>query len=103
MISPRNELENPSRLDALKRLNRLDSRAEQNFGRLTRLAQQLLSAPISMFSLIDDSTQYIKAACGLPAGLAKAGSVPLSHSFCQYVVASVFTPACPNHIPRRSG
>jgi PAS domain S-box-containing protein len=88
VTSSRNELDNPSRVAALKRLNRLDSRAVEYFDRLTRLAQQMLAVPISLFSLIDDTRQHFKSSLGLSDALVKAGGLPLSHSFCQHVITS---------------
>ena len=88
MTSPRNALESANRLAALKRLNQFDSRVEENIGRLTRLAQEWLKTPISFFSLIDDEWQHFKSAHGLPSNLEAAGKIPLSHSFCRYVVDS---------------
>jgi PAS domain S-box-containing protein len=85
---PRNALGDPSRLAALKRLNQLDSRAVAYFDRLTRLAQQMLEVPVSLFSLIDDTHQYFKSARGLSDALSKTGSLPLSHSFCRHVITS---------------
>ena len=88
MTLPRNALESASRLAALKRLNQFDSCALENFDRLTRLAQQLLDVPISLFSLIDGAHQLLKSARGLADGLVKEGKLPLSHSFCRHVVES---------------
>ena len=88
MPPPRNALESASRLAALKRLNLLDSRAENFFDRLTVLAQRLLKAPICLFSLIDDQRQFFKSAQGLTGRLAEARQMPLSHSLCQHAVVT---------------
>jgi len=82
----RNALESASRLAALKRLNLTDSRAQQNFDRLTRLAQRLLGVPISLFSLIDDKRQYLRSAQGLTGMHAEESELPLERSLCRHVV-----------------
>ena len=88
MPQPQNALESASRLAALKRLNLLDSREDEDFDRLTRLAQRLLKVPICLFSLIDDQRQFFKSAQGLTGRLAEARQMPLRHSFCQHAVVT---------------
>jgi PAS domain S-box-containing protein len=81
-------LGSPGRLAALKRLSLLDSAAEPGFDRLTRLAAQVLGAPVCLVSLVDDHRQFFKSTSG-PAGWAgDATQTPLTHSFCQHVVTS---------------
>jgi signal transduction protein with GAF and PtsI domain len=76
------------RLEALAGLRLLDTPAEEPFDRLTRMAARALGAPIALVSLVDDRRQFFKSACGLPEPLASRRQTPLSHSFCQHVVAS---------------
>jgi PAS domain S-box-containing protein len=76
------------RLDALRRLELLDSSAEPAFDRLTRLAARILKAPVTLISFVDDRRQLFKGAFGLSGPWATLRETPLSHSFCQYVVAS---------------
>jgi signal transduction histidine kinase len=85
---PANPLFDPVRLNDVYRLNQLDTPPEEAFDRLTRLAGRLLSVPIALVSLVDDKRQFFKSACGLPEPLATSRQTPLSHSFCQHVVAS---------------
>jgi PAS domain S-box-containing protein len=81
-------IENTSRLAALRRLKLLDSAPEEGFDRLTRLAAKLLSAPVSLVSLVDERRQFFKAAHGLGGPVGQARETALSHSFCQHVVTS---------------
>ncbi|MDP3070747.1 MAG: PAS domain S-box protein [Opitutaceae bacterium] len=88
MGAPDSVLANAARLAALKRLQLLDSSVEARFDRLTKLAAQVLDAPVCLVSLVDDRRQFFKSAQGLggPAGAAR--QTPLTHSFCQHVVTS---------------
>jgi DNA-binding CsgD family transcriptional regulator len=78
----------PVRLGELAALHVLDSPAEEQFDRLTRMASRTLEAPIALVSLVDDHRQFFKSAHGLPEPWATRRETPLSHSFCQHVVAS---------------
>jgi GAF domain-containing protein len=79
---------NVSRIAALQRLNLLDTPPEASFDRLTRIACRMLRAPIGLVSLVDRDRQFFKACIGLPEPFASKRQTPLSHSFCQHVVAS---------------
>lgn len=70
------------RLAALDRLLLLDSPAEEAFDRLTRLASDIIQAPVSLVSLVASNRQFFKSAVGVPIR-----ETDLSHSFCQHVVA----------------
>ena len=76
------------RLDALRRLNILDTPPEESFDRFTRLAGRLLGVPVALISLVDADRQFFKSCVGLPEPWATRRETPLSHSFCQHVVAS---------------
>jgi two-component system, cell cycle sensor histidine kinase and response regulator CckA len=78
----------PSRLDALRRTGLLDSPPEEAFDRLTRLGALSLNVPIALVSLVEDDREFFKSAVGLDAILSGDRSLPASHSFCKYVVAS---------------
>lgn len=54
-----------ARLQALRRLEILDTPPEAQFDDLTRLASQLTDCPIALVSLIDHNRQWFKARCGL--------------------------------------
>lgn len=81
-------LRDPQRLEALRQLSLLDSPAEPAFDRLTRLATRILNAPTGLVSLLDIDRQFFKSAVGLSEPWASRRETPLSHSFCQYTVAS---------------
>lgn len=66
----------------------LDTPAEEAFDRVTRLAARLLNSPISHLSVIDDRRSFLKSEYGLPDEIRRAREMPLTHSFCKYVVAS---------------
>ena len=77
----------PARLGQLFRLRLLDTAPEEPFDRLTRLAARVLGAPVALVSLVDDHRQFFKSAFGLPEPWASRRETPLTHSFCQHVVA----------------
>jgi diguanylate cyclase (GGDEF)-like protein/PAS domain S-box-containing protein len=77
-----------TRLEALRRTALLDSAAEGAFDRFARLASRLLGAPVALVSLVDADRQFFKSSLGLPEPWASARETPLSHSFCQHVVAA---------------
>jgi len=77
-----------ARIAALRDLGLLDTEAEEDFDRYTRLATDLLGVPVSLVSLVDADRQFFKSQAGLTGEFAEAGQTPLSHSFCQYPVSS---------------
>jgi hypothetical protein len=81
------QLADGARLVALRTTGLLDSPPAPAFDRLTRLASRFLNAPVVLVSLIDADRQYFKSCLGLPEPWASRRETPLSHSFCQYVVA----------------
>ncbi|HEX8393265.1 MAG TPA: PAS domain S-box protein [Longimicrobium sp.] len=83
-----NHLASPARLRALRNLALLDTEAEEGFDRITRMATAALRVPVSLVSLVDADRQYFKSCRGLPEPWASARQTPLSHSFCQHVVAT---------------
>lgn len=65
MISPplpKNELQ---RLQTLYSLHVLDTRAEERFDRITRIAQNLFHVPVALVSLIDKDREWFKSRYGL--------------------------------------
>ena len=81
-------LRDTGRLTELRRLGLLDSTADEAFDRLTRLATRLLHAPVSLVSLVEGDRQFFKSCIGLPEPWTSRRETPLTHSFCQHVVAS---------------
>ncbi|MDP0489523.1 MAG: GAF domain-containing sensor histidine kinase [Verrucomicrobiota bacterium JB023] len=58
------------------------------FDRITRLASSILKVPVCLVSLVDEERQFFAGACGLPRPWSQERQTPLSHSFCQTVVAT---------------
>lgn len=77
-----------ARLQALRSSGLLDSPPEIAFDRLTELICRLLEVPISLVVLPDVDRQFFKSVRGLVEPWTNARETPLSHSFCQHVVAS---------------
>lgn len=88
MAAVRDSVKDPVRLEATLRTELLDSPPEEAFDRFTRLAARLALAPISVVSIIGEHRQFFKSSVGLPENCAFAKGTPLSHSFCQHMVAS---------------
>jgi GAF domain-containing protein len=81
-------LAEPARLAALHDAALLDSPPEEQFDRLARLAAKAVNAPVALVSAIDRDRQFFKSCLGLPEPWASQRETPLSHSFCQHVVAA---------------
>jgi PAS domain S-box-containing protein len=81
-------LRDRARLEALDRLDILDTPAEATFDRFTCLAQRILGVPVSLVSFISGDRHFFKSQSGLQESVPSAGEIPLSHSFCKYVVAT---------------
>ena len=79
-------VQDPARLDALRSTGLLDTPAEEQYDRLTRLAMNLLNAPVAQISLVDADRQFFKSAHGWDEPWASARETPLSHSICQHAV-----------------
>ncbi len=77
----------PERLKALQATGLLYSDATPSFDRHARLAAEVLNAPVALISLVDADRQFFKSCLGLPEPWASQRETPLSHSFCQHVVA----------------
>jgi signal transduction histidine kinase len=92
MIQPAHDTANavldPARLRALREACLVDTPVEKEFDRHTRLATRTIHAPVSLVSLVGADRQFFKSEVGLAEPWASARETPLSHSFCQYVVAS---------------
>jgi diguanylate cyclase (GGDEF)-like protein len=77
-----------ARLVALHELGVLDTDPEDEFDRLTALTAELLDAPVSTITLIDQDRQFWKSAYGITGSWAEARQTPLSHSLCQEPVTT---------------
>jgi PAS domain S-box-containing protein len=81
-------LDDPQRRAVLHSTGLLDTPADERLDRLTRLAGQLLHAPITAISVVDDKREWFKSAVGLPEPFGSRRDIPLQYSFCKYVVSS---------------
>lgn len=79
---------NGARVASLDAQGLLDSAPEPMFDRFARLAARVADAPTALVSVVSDDRQYFAGLCGLPQPWADARQTPLSHSFCQHVVAN---------------
>ena len=70
-----------ARLDALRRLELLDTGSEERFDRITRLANGLFGTPIALVSLVDEHRQWFKSCIGLDVL-----ETPRDISFCGHAV-----------------
>ena len=80
-------VQDPARLAAVRRTGLLDSAPDPSFDRHTRLAAEVLNAPVALVSLIDEDRQFLKSCVGVEEPAASERETPLSHSFCQHAVA----------------
>ena len=71
----------PARLDALRRLELLDTPPDERFERLVRVASTALGLPMAVVSLIDADRQWFKAEVGLGVR-----ETPLASSFCAHAL-----------------
>ena len=80
-------LNDSDRLLALDQTGLMDTPPDQRFDRLTRLTSRTLGVPVVLVSLVDNERQFFKSAIGLSEPWNTCRQTPLTHSFCQYVVA----------------
>lgn len=83
MITAPLPLDEDLRLQALRRLDILDSEPEEAFDRISRLAARAFGVPIVLVSLVDEDRQWFKSHHGLAAC-----ETPRSMSFCAHAVLS---------------
>lgn len=78
-------VEDPRRLAVLHRTGLLDTKNEEVFDRLTRLAVKLLDVPSAFISLVDETRDFYKSAQGFAEPLATR-RVLHGKTFCHYAV-----------------
>lgn len=91
-------LNDPARLSALRSTGLLDTQAEAQFDRLTRLAAKVLGAPAAFLSLVDRNRDFYKSAHGFGDPLATIRELH-GRTFCHYTVQA----GAPLVIPDTSG
>lgn len=83
-ISSTDDLEAENdRLAALARYEILDTPHEKAFDLLTQTASRVFKAPIALVSLVGDTRQWFKSACGL-----SAKETPREWAFCDHAIRS---------------
>lgn len=75
----------PARLDALRETGLMDAAPAEAFERITHMVSEMLGVPVALVSLVGADKQRFASAFGLPEEWST--ETPLSHSFCQHVVA----------------
>lgn len=76
----------PARLAAVERSQLLDTEPDDRFDRLAGLAALLLKAPMAFVTVVDDRRSWFKSCIGLSDEAGR--EIPLTSSFCQYVIES---------------
>jgi CheY-like chemotaxis protein len=84
----REVLTSPRRLEALKKSGLLDSPPDGSFDRLAYLATRLILVPAALANFIAADRQFYKASAGVEGEWKERRGTPLSHAFCQWVVAA---------------
>ena len=77
-----------ARLQVLAALQVLDTDADPDFDRLTRIAGSMFEAPIVLVSLIDRERQWFKSSVGFDRA-----ETPIEMSFCAHAIAEKSLPA----------
>ncbi|MFI6073650.1 SpoIIE family protein phosphatase [Actinoplanes sp. NPDC051343] len=80
-------LVDPARLRSVERLG-VGPRADAAFERIAGLVEQLIDAPMAVFTVIGADCQFLPGQVGLPQPLATTREMPLTHSFSRHVVES---------------
>jgi PAS domain S-box-containing protein len=70
-----------ARLNALRRLNILDTPSEEAYDDIARLAAELCGVQIALISFVDHDRQWIKSSFGVDLR-----ETPRSHSFCAHAI-----------------
>jgi diguanylate cyclase (GGDEF)-like protein len=78
----------PARLAALVAEGLVDGGPEPVFDRFARVAARAADVPVALVSLVTEDRQYFAGMFGMGQPWADARQTPLSHSFCQHVVAN---------------
>ncbi len=83
MIEPTLPYDEEKRLAAVRSLHVLDTPSEERFDRITRLATELFSVPISFVALVDEARVWLKSRQGLTCT-----EIPRADSFCAHAIVS---------------
>jgi len=80
-------LNDPCRLDVLKKTRLMGSKDEEAFDRLTRLASEILESPITIISLMSSEKIFFKSSYGLPEPWVTSREAPVGGSVCKHTLA----------------
>lgn len=80
-------LSDPARLAALAQTG-LGPTADPEMDLLAAWVRRALAVPVALVSLVEPGQQVFPGQSGLPHHLAAGRATPLSHSYCQHVIAS---------------
>lgn len=78
---PRPNSNEAERLEALRKLNILDTPAEESFDKITKIIGQSLGVPIALISLVDEDRQWFKSCYGIDATQTSRNA-----SFCAHAI-----------------
>jgi len=81
-------LDDPARLEEVRRFRRSRGVDRNVLDRLTKLVTALLDVPVSLISLVEADRQVFAGSSGLEPPWAEWQETPLTHSFCQHAVMS---------------
>lgn len=80
-------LDDPYRLESVRRSGLMNGARDADFDRLTRLAARILGTPSAFVTILDDSRQMIKSAAGSDDSAAQQGhTIDLDRSICRFAV-----------------
>ncbi|MEJ2886404.1 PP2C family protein-serine/threonine phosphatase [Actinomycetospora aeridis] len=85
--NPGHRIDDPRRVAAVVATGLVDTPPEEAFDRLTRLASDLVGAPMVFVTLVDDDVSFWKSATGVDDEIGPR-QYPASESFCRFVVTS---------------
>lgn|GEM_PF-5871972 len=74
------------RLNALRRLEILDSPPEPIFDRITNLLRRIIDTRGTSLSFIDGKGEFCKSAIGIPEPWASRRALPLTHSYARKII-----------------
>jgi len=80
------KMENPKRVNVLKRLNLNNSKPEAAFTRLAKLARRFLKAPMTTITFLDDQKVYFKAEGNKDILSLEGREMSVKESICQFVM-----------------
>ena len=80
-------LSDEARLAAVRRTTLLDTPPEEAFDRLTRIAAELIDAPVTFISIVEEHRDFYKSCYGFDATLSRKREIT-GTTFCHYAIAS---------------